>query len=241
MAAFAGVLAAIWFSAGLYYQSQQLKEQREQLREQREQFLENFEHLREDSRRNALLMAKDILGRMEERVLKCNPALSTLNDLSNLYMTSLPNWRIVGESHDAQEVLAAGQKWLTQVEIPADLLMSGIKSAAETYFRAFGTENIDYSKEPEEFVLVYGDTLWKLPFFGDYAGVAILLSEIMWRIGPGRAAIQLAVWAARLKAAEQGQTANILRKDKILDDFKKHQAAGYPLPAIAQEFVERAE
>ena len=231
--AFAGILAVLWFSASLYYQSQQLKEQRGQ-------FLENFKQLREESQRNALLLAKDVLGRGEERALRWNPTLKTLNDLTGYYVAALPDWRIVGESLDAQKVLEAGKAWLTMAEGPAMLLMSAIKSAGEVYFRASGTEGIDYSKKPEEFVFIYGETLWKLPFFSEYSGTAVFLSEMMVRMEPARASVELAYWVAMLKAAEQGQIANILRKDKIIDDVTKHKEAGYPLPAIVQDLIEDA-
>jgi hypothetical protein len=230
----AGMLAVLWFSASLYYQSRQLAEQREQ-------FLENFKQLREDNRRNALLMVKEILGRAEERALKWNPTLSTLNDLTSYYLTGTSEWRTIMESTDAQVVLQAGKKWITMNEGPAMLLMGGIKSAAETYFRVVSSENIDYSMKPEMFVFKYGQVLWKLPFFEEYAGTAVFLSEIMVRMEPARASIQLAYWVAMLQAARHGDIGHIFREDKIIEDIKKHKEAGYPMPAIAKDVAGEAE
>lgn len=80
----AGMLAVIWFSASLYNQSQQLKEQRQH-------FLENFKQLREDNRRNSLVIVKDILNRSEEKALKSNPSLKDIGDLIIQY-TNLLEW-----------------------------------------------------------------------------------------------------------------------------------------------------
>jgi len=224
------ILAVVWFSAGLYYQSRQLAEQRQQ-------FSENFKQLREDNRRNALLLVKDILVRAEERALKWNPALCTLNDLTGHYLGGTAEWPVIVKSTDTQAVLQAGKRWITLTEGPAKLLMSGIKSAAEAYFRAVGEENIDYSRKPEEFVFIYGQTLWKLPFFAEYAGTAVLLAEMMVRMEPARAAIELAYWAAMLKAARHGDIGDIFREDKIMEDIRKHQEAGYPMPEIAKDLL----
>jgi len=51
LAAAGSLLAVIWFSASLWYQSRQLQEQRQQ-------FALQFEHLKETSRRDALILAK---------------------------------------------------------------------------------------------------------------------------------------------------------------------------------------
>lgn len=223
-AAVAGILAVIWFSASLYNQSQQLKEQRQQ-------FLEDFRQLREDARRNALVLAKDILHQAEERALKQNPTLKSVNDLMTLYL-DMSEWKTILESEDPSMVLEYGKSWVTMKEGPAIFLMRGIKSAAETYFRAIGHSDVDYSKEPEDFVFIYGPTLWKLPYFEEYQAVATWLSEFMVRLQPGRKAIQLAYSVALLKASPEPA---IMKKDKIIEEIKQHKKADYPLPAIAKD------
>jgi len=223
-AAVGGILAVIWFSSSLYYQSQQLKEQREQ-------FLENFRQIREDARRNALILAKDILLQSEEKALKQNPSIKSISDLMALYI-DLSEWKTILESEDPTMVLTYGKAWITMKEGPAIFLMRGIKSAAETYFRAIGYNDVDYSKEPEDFVFKYGPILWKLPYFEAYQGVATWLSEFMVRRQPGRKAIQLAYWVALLKASPEPE---IIKRDKIVEDIAQHKKAGYPLPAIAKD------
>jgi hypothetical protein len=240
----AGMLAVLWFSASLYYQSRQMKEQREQFlisfehqsrqtEEQRKQFLENFKQLREDNRRNALTLVRDLLSRAEERALKSNPDLQSIDELQIQYV-DVGQWKPILESVDPNTVLEVGKNWITTSEAPAIFLMRGIKNAAETYFRAIGDESIDYSMEPETFVCRYGQMLWKLPFFEEYAGIA-LLPEFMDRFTPGRAAMKLACTVAAYKRALSEGLENIWRKDKILEDIKKNKEAGYPMPAIAKD------
>jgi len=137
--------------------------------------------------------------------------------------------KVIFESTDPQEVREAINSWLKK-EGPATSLMRGIKSAAETYFRAIGRADIDYSKEPEEFVFIYGPTLWTLPYFDAYQSVATWLSEFMVRIQPGRKTVELAATVTILKMAPP----EIVKRDKILDDVERHRKAGLPMPAIAE-------
>jgi len=52
------------------------------------------------------------------------------------------------------------------IEGPAIIMIRGIKSASEIYFRAIGLKDIDYSREPEDFVFIYESTLKRLPVRG---------------------------------------------------------------------------
>lgn len=225
----AGMLAVIWFSAGLYYQSQQLKEQRQQ-------FLENFKQLQEDNRRNSLVLVRDILSRAEERALKSNPDLKSINDLMTQYINMLELSTTL-KSTDPNTVLVDGKNWLITKEGPALFLMRGIKSAAETYFRATGESGIDYTLEPELFVAAYGPTLWEVPYFEEYRAAASFLSEWMVKTKPIRAAVELAYWVAALKQASSEGVSEIMNTDKIIEDVKQHLKAGYPLPEIAKDFA----
>lgn len=217
------LLAVIWFSAALYYQSVQLKEQREQ-------FMAEFGHLREEARRGALTFAKEILREAEERVLKQNPALKSINDLMTAYLPDM-ELKVILQSKNPVEVNEAAQKWFNTKEGPAMTLMRAIKDAAETYFRATGKTDVDYSREPDEFVYIYGPHLWKLPYFDSYAAVATMLSQMMVTLQPGRKAVLIAAEAALLK----GVTGKYVKGEKILEDIQKHRQAGLPVPAIAED------
>lgn len=225
----AGMLAVIWFSASLYNQSQQLKEQRQQ-------FLENFKQLREDNRRNSLIVVKDVLSRAEERALKANPILKSIDDLMVQYI-NISEWPNILKSTDPDTVLESGKNWILTKETPAFFLMRAIKSASEIYFRAIGKTDIDYSAEPELFVFTHGQTLWKIPYFEEYQGVASFLSESMVTMMPARKAIHLAYSVATLKKASDEDLSGIIKEDKIVEAIKKHKKSGYPMPAIAKDFA----
>jgi hypothetical protein len=222
-AAAGGILAVIWFSASLYNQSQQLKEQREQ-------FLENFRQLREDARMNALDLAKDILSQAEERALKLNPNLESINDIMMQYIQCRPELESIFNSVDPNVILECVKNWHKKAG-PAMVLMRGIKIAAETYFQAIGKSKVEYTKEPEKFVMMYGPKLWKLPYFDAYESVAHWLSVLLIKTEPGRKAVEIAYLIA-LEKTMPGTT----MKDEIIKDIEKHKEAGYRLPAIAKEF-----
>jgi len=190
--------------------------------------MEEFKQLKEDARRSALALSKDILREAEEKALKQNPSLNSINDLTTVYL-HLSDLKIVCESTDPAEVQDALQGWL-QKEGPAILLMRGIKSAAETYFRAIGRDDVDYSKEPEEFVLIHGPCLWKLPYFEAYHYVATVLSQYMIKLRPGRKAAELAATVLLLKTLPE----KVVKKDEILQDIERYRKADMPLPAIAE-------
>ena len=216
-----GILAVIWFSASLYYQSLQLTEQRHQ-------FLEEFKWLREDARRNALSLSKDILREAEERALRCNQELRSINDLTAYYL-NCSDLAIALNSKDPIEVIEAVKRWIKR-EGPAIFLLRGIKQASEIYFNSIGTTDIDFSKEPEEFVYIYGPRLWKLPYFEPYQSVTTMLCEIMITLQPGRKMVVLASSVALMKSSP-----NLMKEDMILEQIKKIRQEGKHLPAIAED------
>ncbi len=223
---FGSVLVVIWFVTSLHYQAQQLEEQRVQ-------FLTEFQQIREDGRRNALVLAKDILNETEKRALGLNSDLKSISDLIPLYM-NFADLKPITEESDPLIVRQHITAWL-QKEGPAVTLMKGIKSAAEIYFRAIGLNNIDYSRNAEEFVFIYGVHLWKTPFFSIYRGHATMLAEIMIKLLPGREAVSIASMVSLSMTAPKG----MMKDDKIKDSIKNHEAKGYPLPRIAKIYLEK--
>lgn len=224
---FGSVLVVIWFVTSLHYQAQQLEEQRVQ-------FLTEFQQIREDGRRNALVLVKDILNETEKRALRLNPDLKSISDLIPLYM-NFSDLKPIAEESDPLIVQQHISAWL-QKEGPAVTLMKGIKSAAEIYFRAIGLNNIDYSKDAEEFVFIYGAHLWKAPFFSIYQVPATMLAEIMITLLPGREAVSIASMACLSMTAPMK---GMMKDDKIIDAIEKHKAKDYPLPRIAKIYLEK--
>lgn len=218
----AGLLAVIWFSAGLRYQSTQLEEQRKQFEAQ-------FHHLQETSRRDALLLAKDILDKAEEKAIFHHGSIFSVNELVTEY-AKFEELKPLLESTKPEEVLHAYRSWIKK-EGAALTLLGGIKSAAEVYLRSIGATDVDYSKSPEDFYSIYKSRFASQPFFNSLAGTATLLSEFMVRLAPGRSAALIAFFAANAKAI----SVEIIKMDKLHADMEKHVAAGYLLPAIAKD------
>ncbi len=221
VAAGSGLLAVIWFTASLWYQSKQLKEQKSQ-------FLLQFQQLQESNRRDSLLTAKNILDAAEERAISHHGEISSTGDLLSLYM-NFAELKPILESNNPEVVLEAFRAWMKK-EGAALSLIKGIKSAAEVYFRSAGITEIDYTKKPEEFVYIYGPRFWQQPFFEAYQGTVTLLCSFMVRLEPGRNAAQIAFFAATAKSVGE----NILHMDKVREDIEKHTAKRYPLPNIAK-------
>lgn len=215
------LLAVIWFTASLWYQSQQLKEQRTQ-------FLSEFKQIREEGRRNALLLARDILNTAESRALAVNPEIRSLSELPALYI-NFAEFKDIVESDNPNVVQAAISGWLKK-EGPAVILMKGLKSAAQMYFLAIGKDDVDYSKEPEEFVFIYGPLLWGVPFFEAFQAPATMLAKFMVLLEPGRKAVIIASTAIMVKLGGE----RVMKMDSVRESIRAHVAKGYPLPKIAE-------
>ena len=218
-----GILAVVWFLAALKSQSKQLENQKEQ-------FLAEFQTLREGTRRDALMFARDILKDAEEKALKQNPRLNSIADLFTNYM-DFSSLGVILKSSDPQEVLEQLKVW-AKVEGPAITMMRGIKSAAEIYFRATDLKDIDYSKEPEDFVFIYSPHIEKLPYFDTYIGSLRLLTDFMSRLQPGRKAALLAWQVAFAKTSPKGW----MKDEKIREEIETRKASGLSIPKIAEDF-----
>lgn len=216
------LLAVLWFSAGLRYQANQLEEQRKQ-------FAAQFKFLKENSRREALLLVQGILERAEARAIASLGETISIGDLPTKYMDA-PELKTVLESQDPREVIDACRTWMKK-EGAATTLLQGIKSAAEVYLRSVDAGGVDYSKAPDEFYLVYSPRFANEPFFNTLSGPATLLSEIMVRFKPGREAAIIAFMAATAKAVSP----KIIKMEKLREDVARHLAEGRPLPAIAHD------
>jgi hypothetical protein len=217
------LLAVLWFSAGLRYQSKQIEEQRTQFKIQ-------FDHLLETSRRDALLVAKGILDRAEEKALTQCGNINSTHEILMEYTKSTALKTLL-ESTDPHQVATAFTQWI-KPEGVALVLMGGIKSAAEVYLRSVGTPGIDYTKSPEDFYFIFSSHFATQPFFNSVAGTAYLLSEFMVRFQPARNTATIAYFVAQSKVLDE----KVIKMDTLRADIAKHVAEGYPLPEIAKDF-----
>lgn len=220
---FGSILAFIWFFAAL-------KSQSEQLENQKDQFSTEFQTLREGVRRDALMLARDILKDAEEKALKLNPKLKSINDISTGFI-DFSSLGIVLKSSNSHEVLEQFKVWMN-IEGPAIVMIRGIKSAAEIYFRAIDLKGVDYSIESEDFVYIYSPHIWRLPYFDSYSGIADILSQFMVKLQPGRKAALLAFNVALAKTAPEG----CMKEEKIREEIKDRKASGLFIPKIAENF-----
>ncbi|PWW81842.1 hypothetical protein CR164_08470 [Prosthecochloris marina] len=216
------LLAVLWFSASLRYQSRQLEEQRKQ-------FTSQYLHLQETGRRDALMVAKGILDRAEAQAIAHNGEINSIIELSNKYILC-KELKPLTESTDPQVVTCAYESWMKK-EGAALIFLNGIKSAAEVYLRSVGKSDVDYSKGPEDFYYIYSPLFATQPFFNTSKGTADLISEFMVQLAPGRKAADIAFFAANAKLIGP----KIINMDKLRSNIKKHVEAGYKLPAIAQD------
>ena len=221
-----GLLAVIWFSAGLRYQSRQLEEQRAQ-------FASQFQHLQEASRRDALLVARGILENAEARAISHNGKIKRIDELFVEY-SMFAELKPILESTDPGEVMRAFQDWMKK-EGAALAFLSGVKSAAEIYLKSCGVTDIDYTKSPDEFYFVYSPRFESQPYFNSISGTARLLAEFMVRLAPGRNAAVIAFFAASARTFSR----DIVKMDELRKDMEKHVADGYQLPKIAVELWPR--
>lgn len=223
VAAASNFLAVVWFTATLLYQARQL-------REQREQFTLSLDRMHRDSKRDALVVVESILRDTENRALAQNKDLKSLSEILPRYV-DFSNMKVMLESEDPNEVLAAGMKWLHQ-EGPALTLMRGIKAAALMYEESVGTQMFSPAKEPDEFVFINGPVLWNLPFFQNYQGLSDMIAEFMFTILPGRTSAQVAYMVALARTTKEG----IIKRERLEEDIKRLKEKNYPIPKIIEGF-----
>lgn len=229
VAAGGSLVAVLWFSASLRHQAAQLDAQMKQLEDQRLQFRAQYEHLQETSRRDALLVARDILEKAEAEALKAG-AWANIGELITAYM-QFDELAPLTKSRDPDEVLAAFRTWSIK-EVAACSFMSGVKSAAGVYLRSIVAPGIDFTKDPEDFYMVYSCWFEKEPFFARVAGSASMLADILFRLQPGRKAAQIAFFVASDATVPKG----IIVAEKVRDDIAAQRAAGHAVPAIAENY-----
>lgn len=217
---FGSIIAVIWFFTSLQYQAQQLEEQQKQ-------FSKGFQKISEDGRRSALALAKSILCEAEDRALR-RSGMKEISELGTLYTKHIIDYKKILQERNPEILQIIISTWSEKVE-PANILLRGIKSAAEIYFTSIGLNDIDYSKSPEEFITTYGDKLWDKPFFSNYHAPAIILAPIVINCIPYTETVKLTFEIC----------VDILLNDSgkgklgIIDSINKHKAKGYPIPKIA--------
>ena len=217
------LLAVIWFTASLWYQSVQLNEQRIQ-------FSTEFRALKEASRRECLVMAKNIIDDSEKKAISACGSISSISELFPQYLLNIKEIGTLMESTDPIAVMKISQSWM-KIETAANIYLKGVKSAAEIYFESIDAQNINYNISPEEFVYVYSPWFQKLPFFNAMEGTVSTLGLYMYILQPGRKGAMIAMIAASVKSLGE----NIIDMGKLKEMIYEQKEKGHIIPNIAKD------
>lgn len=171
-AATGSFIAVIWFYNSLQLQSAQLEEQRKQ-------FQMEFANIRLEGKRNALLIAKDILNNMDIKVSESLKGIGTIENLPNLFLTNiLRDIKPIIES-DNPNVVLENINQCTKILGPARQFLLSIKEACTIILENEGIQVASSDSQPEWFVKTYYDLIKGRPFVSKYLPTAILLSDYM--------------------------------------------------------------
>ncbi len=174
-----GFIAAIWFYNSLQLQLVQLQEQQKQLEEQRAQFQLEFSNLRLEAKRSALLVAREILNDMENRVESSLNGIGTINNLHVLFLNGLAaHMNTIMDKDNPKIVLDEIEKF-AKVLGPARTFLYSFKEAATIILENEGIPVIDDKGQPEWFVVTYKKHLQNRPFISRFLPNAQLLSMVM--------------------------------------------------------------
>lgn len=174
-----GFVAVIWFYNGLELQSVQIQEQQKQLTEQRAQFQLEFNNIKLEAKRNALLVAREILNDMENRVQISLDGIGTINNLHVLFLNGLLSHINTITSSERPKIVLDEIKEFAKVLGPARTFLYSFREAATIILENENIAITNSKDEPEWFVIGYEKYLQNRPFISRFLPVARLLSMVM--------------------------------------------------------------
>lgn len=181
-AASSGFVAVIWFYNSLELQSVQLQEQQKQLEEQRVQFQLEFNNIRLEAKRSALLVAREILNDMENRVQSSLNGIGTINNLHVLFLNGLFSHINTITNEDNPKIVLDEIEKFAKVFGPARTFLYSFKEAATIILENENIPVTDDKDQPEWFVVIYEKYLQNRPFISKFLPNAQLLSMVMTSI-----------------------------------------------------------
>ncbi len=167
----AAFIAIVWFYNSLKLQSKQLDEQREQ-------FLLQFQYMKKESKRNDLLMAKEILEKMEKDLNEKLKDIGTIDNLPSLFLRAMIHLGPITKSKDPEIIIKEFENY-NKILTPSKLFMDQLKQAAIIILENEEISIIKDENEPEWFYDTYQKYLIGKPFFSKYQGSASMLSGFM--------------------------------------------------------------
>lgn len=227
-------IAVIWFYNGLKLQSKQIEKQEEQIKKQSEQFQLEFNKLKLESKRNALLVAKDILNDMEPRVTA--KLGSEIENLPNLFLNFLQHLKPITESTDPEIVLNA-VNLISKVLVPARIFLYAIREAGMCILENEGLTFKDpkaISGMPEYYIIANYEKLQYTPFISRHINTAKILSDLM-------SSIDLeVVTLAGLAALELKNQQSLITNEAIESMRKYNDKKTKPIPII-EKYLQHVE
>lgn len=223
-------IAVIWFYNGLKLQSKQLEKQEEQIKKQSEQFQLEFNKLKLESKRNAILVAKDILNDMEPRVTsKLGGEIETL---PSLFLNFLQYLKPITQSDDPEVVLNAVEL-MSKVLIPARIFLYAIREAGMCILENEGLTFKDpkaISGMPEYYIVANYDKLLYTPFISRHINTAKILADLMSYID--LEVVTHATFAA-LELKNQQSNIKTMITDEAIESMRKYNNKKIkPVPII---------
>lgn len=228
VAGIASALALIWLVAGYRLQFHELINQRRELELQRIALEQQAKELSNSAKLSSLGQIKSLLESAETAIVSSPLGVSGITQIYPKFMGGMEHWKVILESEDATEVMAAYRIWLP-IEVLTRNYVRYVSSAMRLYLEFhFPDANVDYSLNPEDFTYINQSWVYNAPFLSHHIGPAGVLAQHLMMMKPGLERLQLAWLVASAKVLGKN-----FFKDEALEQLRekvlKHSGS---LPAV---------
>ncbi|MDD5022109.1 MAG: hypothetical protein PHR82_08305 [Endomicrobiaceae bacterium] len=166
------LIAVIWFYNSLQLQSTQLDEQRKQ-------FQLEFNNIKLESKRNTLLLVKEILIDMDKKVTDELDGIGKLENMLDLFIHKvLPALSNIADTADPNIVMEEIHK-CNKILIPINMFLISMKDVFKLILENEGEIISENNYTNEMFVNIYGKKIKNNAFLSKYIGIANSLSGFM--------------------------------------------------------------
>lgn len=223
----AGFVAVIWFYSSLQQQNESIKLQTKQLDEQRQQFQAEFKILRQESKRSAILTAKEILIDAEEQIEKDLRDICSFNDFASQFVILLAQpMQTLFTNNDCDKVIEAYGNF-GKILLPAKRYLTGIKDAGFILLESEGILNVKTDIEPEWFIVINEDNLKKQVLISKNWSIISMLAHQL-------TILNIELTGLALSAAMLIKDSKMMKKAESIKLFLKYKD---DLPVIVQNYL----
>lgn len=221
--AFAGLIITI------VMQKDELALQREELRLQRTALESQVAELKNMSKFAAIDQVKSMIDLALVRLSESGGDATKPEHFFAAMMPG-PEWKILIESQDPDEVIQAFQGYAKKTG-PADIFVSSFSNAAKFYLKAVGNEHVNFTLNEYEFVAINNAWLRDVPYLSTYLTSVVPYVEQKLNYEPAHKMFMLAFLVATQKMTGN---AGIVKKDSIEELVAYLNKHHKDLPAIAK-------